>query len=435
MQSKRSTNPNPDQRHAYSSTRTHTDADDTAINEARGNVHTMKKLATLITAALVLSLAVPAFAAVDVGGKVGTKFTLEKNDSDEWELKGDAAVELETKISTGGGNPVKAVVQLTPWELNSGEFDDDDNPVGDLGDAHKPKEPVAIGIDKAWIETEGAFWHGGPSVRTRLGDVNIEWDQFVGHLGDKRGVTVEGIEVGPVTADAFYTWHNDDRPMGLAVRGTVEGVDLQGMLVKRGSENNLMVGAGLEVMPGVDVNAKMALDAERRHLYRLEANADSLIEGIKLTVGYRGADEAFDPMYTNRWDGTDELYDLRNGFNIAAETEQSGFRIKGDYDDPTGEANVNVSRDLELAGFAVAGEYNAKIRRDEDVEHTVKASTTVDLIPQLQGLALSGQVKLQGGNIDYEAAADYAAPNGINFGAKYASDKGVSATAGVTVEF
>src|SRR5690606_8910777 len=110
-------------------------------------------------------------------------------------------------------------------------------------------------------------------------------------------------------------------------------------------------------------------DAERRHLYRLEANADSLIEGIKLTVGYRGADEAFDPMYTNRWDGTDELYDLRNGFNIAAETEQSGFRIKGDYDDPTGEANVNVSRDLELAGFAVAGEYNAKIRRDEDVEH------------------------------------------------------------------
>ena len=80
----------------------------------------MKKLATLITAALVLSLAVPAFAAVDVGGKVGTEFTLEKNDSDEWELKGDAAVELETKISTGGGNPVKAVVQLTPWELNSG---------------------------------------------------------------------------------------------------------------------------------------------------------------------------------------------------------------------------------------------------------------------------------------------------------------------------
>lgn len=394
----------------------------------------MKKIAMLLSAALVLSLGVPAFAAVEVGGKVGTEFTLKKNDSDEWALNGETGVELETKISAESGNPVKAVIQLTPWKLESGQFDDGE-PVGEFGEGHPAKGAVEIGIDKAWLETEGAFWHGGPSVRTRIGDVNVEWDTYVGHLADKRGVTVEGIEVGPVTADAFYTWDGDTRPMGLAARGTVEGVDLNGMIVKRADENNLMVGAGLEVMPGMDVSAKLALDGERRQLYRVEANADNLLEGIKLTVGYRGAHDAFAPMYTNRWDGDDEVYDLLNGFNVAAETEQSGFRIKGDYDDPTGEANIAVSRDLHLAGFDIAGEYNAKIRPEVEVEHTIKASTNVDLIPQLQGLALSGQVKLQGGNVDYEAGADYVAPNGINLGAKYASEEGVSATAGVTVEF
>jgi len=399
----------------------------------------MKRVAAIVSAALVLSLAAPAFAAVDVGGKLATEFKLGQNASDEWELTGVTGLELETKISAEGGNPVKAVIQLTPWELKSGSFDDDGNPTGDFGAAHPAAGPVTIGIDKAWLETTGAYWHGGPAVRTRIGDVNIEWDQFVGHLADKRGVTVEGIAAGPVTADVFYTWDGASRPMGIAARGNVEGVDLKGMVVRRGNESNLTVGAGLQVMPGIDLSAQLALDNDRRHLYRLEATADNLLEGIKLTVGYRGADDAFAPMYTNRWEDNDptkdELYDLLDGFNIAAETVQSGFRIKGDYDDPTGEANLSVSRDVELAGLVVSGEYNAKFQREVETKHTLKASTNLNVIPQLQGLAVSGKVTLQGENLTYEAGADYVAPNGINLGAKYVSDEGVSATAGVTVEF
>src|SRR5690606_22007370 len=131
---------------------------------------------------------------------------------------GETGLELETKISAEGGNPVRAVIQLTPWELKSGEFDDDDKPVGDFGAHHPEAEAVKIGIDKAWLETEGAYWHGGPSVRTRIGDVDIDWDQYVGYLEDKRGVTVEGIQVGPVTADAFYVWDEEHRPVGVAAR-------------------------------------------------------------------------------------------------------------------------------------------------------------------------------------------------------------------------
>lgn len=410
------------------------DTGDTAIIEARGNDTTMRKLAALVSAALVLSLAVPAFAAVDVSGKLATEFKLGQNSSDEWEITGVTGVELETKVSAEGGSPVKAVIQLSPWKAESGEFDDDGNPTGEFGDPHPAGAPVTIGIDKAWLETQGAFWHGGPTVRTRIGDVEIKWDRYVGHLGDQRGVTLEGIGIGPVTADAFYTWEGAERPMGLAARGVVEGVALSGMVVKRGDENNLTVGAGLEVIPGLDVSAQLALDGERRQAYRLEASADDLLEGITVKVGYRAADTAFAPMYGNQGDDEDQ-YDLLTGFNVAAETVQSGFHIKGEYDDPTGKANISVSRDVELAGLVVSGEYNAKLQREVETEHTLKARTTIDAIPQLRGLVLSGQVKLQGDNTSYEAGAEYEAPNGIKLGAKYGSAEGFTATAGVKVEF
>lgn len=117
----------------------------------------MRKLAALVSAALVLSLAVPAFAAVDVSGKLATEFKLGQNSSDEWEITGVTGVELETKVSAEGGSPVKAVIQLSPWKAESGEFDDDGNPTGEFGDPHPAGAPRPIA---------GCAPRGPPRART-----------------------------------------------------------------------------------------------------------------------------------------------------------------------------------------------------------------------------------------------------------------------------
>src|SRR5690606_17230452 len=97
----------------------------------KGGTHTMRKGVILLVAALLFSLAAPAFAAVEVGGKLGSKFTLERV-ADKWQVRGNTGLEVETSFTADGGNPVKAVVQLEPWNLNNAGFDDDGNPIGEF---------------------------------------------------------------------------------------------------------------------------------------------------------------------------------------------------------------------------------------------------------------------------------------------------------------
>src|SRR5690606_38188396 len=99
------------------------------------------------------------------------------------------------------------------------------------------------------------------------------------------------------------------------------------------------------------------------------------------------------------------------------------------------ETNLSVKRGFALAGLDVTGRYRAKIVPGSDVEHRFSAETTTDLIPQLQGLGLSGEVKLAGSDLSWNAKAKYTAPNGLKLGAVYGSEDGPSVTAGVTVEF
>lgn len=433
----------------------------------------------MLSAALVLSLAAPAFAAVEFGGKLASEFELHQV-AGEWVIDGKTGLEIETEVKAEGGDPVKAVVELEPWRFESGFAD------GDPTDPFEnPPSGIALSnlsISKAWIETQGAYWNGGPAVGTRIGDVEINWNDYVGYLDDRRGITVVGMPIGPSTVSAFYAWDtgDDTRPYGVTARANIEGVDLGGILVRKANEMNYAVAAGMNVMPGVGVNGVLALDGDSNLLYRAEATMDGLVEGVKMTAAYRHADDDFLPAYTipardkdgdligtgyAPWERNDDdnvNYDLRTGFSVSAETTQSGVHLVASYDQPkelaefaadtviegfklAGETKVRagqveetelkVGRGLAVAGFDVDAEYKASIVPGNDVEHAFKASTTTDVIAQLQGLKLAGEVKLVGSNLTWNTSAGYAAPNGLSLGAEYDSVAGASATAGVKVEF
>ena len=440
----------------------------------------MKRIAAMLSAALVLSLAAPAFAAVEFGGKLATEFELHKV-ADEWVIDGKTGLEIETEVRAEGGDPIKAVVELSPWRFESG-FDDDGDPEDPF---ENPPSLIALSdlsIKKAWIETQGAYWNGGPAVSTRLGDVDVKWNDYVGYLDERRGITVQGLPVGPSLVSAFYAWDTDDdtRPYGVSASANIEGVDLSGILVRKADETNYAFGAGMSVMPGIDVKGALALDGQSKMLYRAEATAEGLIEGVKVTAAYRHADEDFRPAYTipaededgdtigtghdiadrNHEDNVN--YDLRTGFSVSAETTQSGVHMVASYDQPTevakfkadtevqgfklaGEAKMRsgkvekteleVGKNLTLAGFDVETNYKAVIKPGNDVEHKISAESKTDLIAQLQGLSLAGEVKLVGSDVSWNTSAKYTAPNGLNLGAKYDSVEGASATAGVKVEF
>lgn len=434
-------------------------------------------MALMLSAAMVLSLAAPAFAALEFGGRLGTELELRKENG-EWVVDGRSGIQLETDLVAESGTSVKAVVQLEPWEIDYGfdegdEDDPDDDKITGVIGAHPSSGPLSLQVEKAWIETVGPYWHGGPEVTTRIGDVEIEWNEYVGHLEEMAGVTVDGVRVGPAIARAFYAWDGAARPMGMQADASFGGLNLSGMVVRRGGENNLAFSAGMDVMPGVNLMGELALDGENRELYRVQASADDLIGGIKVSAAYRAAHEDFSPIYTvdpvdeddnpvGRNDRENVNYDLLTGFSVAVETTQAGVHMLASYDQPhreltlaadttvhgfeiggdtvlvdrkVEESNLSVKRNFTLAGLDITGKYKAKFVPESDTEHKLSAKATTNMIPQLQGLGLSGEVKLVGDDLSWSAGADYAAPNGLKLGAEYDSEDGPSLTAGVTVEF
>lgn len=415
----------------------------------------MKRLAALLAATLVLSLAAPAFAAVEIGGKLDNKFTLHEV-ADRWQIDGETGLDIETRVTGENGSNIKAVVQLG-FEKGynaKGKLDGSltfDKFLSDLGLSD-------LSVKRAWVESSGAYWHGGPEVTTKIGDVGETWDPVIAHFGRQvvndmgvkkverdyaRGIAVEGVTVGPATLRAFYGWDGADRPMALGASGSVDGVDLSGIVVRKGDENNFAFGVSTALVPGIAVSGKVALDGENRRLYRVEATADNLVEGVKVTAAYRGADDDFAPMYTvapEDKDGNllpdpnhpDNIhYDLLDGFSVAAETVQSGVRLRAAYDQPHEMLKLGASTDL----YGVTLGYEADIRKGSDVEHTLRAKTVINSIPQLQGLGLYGKVKLAGDDLTWKAKAEYQAPNGLKLGAEYDSVEGPAATAAVTVRF
>src|SRR5690625_3664749 len=130
----------------------------------------MKKLATAVSMALLLSLAAPAFAAVEFSGTLENKFEFHEV-GESWQVDGETGINVETKVTGENGQAIKGVVELGFKE----GLDDDDELDGSLAfDKFLDGLSLAdIAVKKAWIESEGAFWHGGPALTTKLGDVGV----------------------------------------------------------------------------------------------------------------------------------------------------------------------------------------------------------------------------------------------------------------------
>jgi len=396
----------------------------------------MKKTAVLLTAALVLSLAAPSVLAAqgDVTGQVETRFEYKKDDSGEYRLNGLTGIKLSPSLAAG--DKVRLGIQ---FETQPDEFDDEDNPTRDFAADHGS---MSTTLSRVWLETKGALWHGGPEVTTTIGDKELNWNAWVAHMNTRRGIAVEGLDLGVAKADVFYVWPKDDedgRPMGIRVgSGILEGVDLSAMAVRRADKFNAAVSAATE-LHGVRLDGTLALDSARRYAFKVNAAMDAA-ENLTLKAGFRQMQAGFAPMYPELDEETGYIAPFHpdsdaSGFSIGVETVQQGVTLTAEYDQPTNKAVLSAAKTFDVHGHAIEGKYTATIKAGEDVKHELEASTVTNLIPYLQGLGLSGELAVQGSNVEYEVGATYEAPNGMYLGAKYNSDSGAVVSGGLKVSF
>lgn len=396
----------------------------------------MRKAAVVLTSALVLALATPlAFAApVDVTGQVETLIEYKQDDSGQYRLDGKTGIKLTPRLTAG--SQVQLGIEL---ETKPNDFNDDDEPTRDF---NAPHGQLSTTLDKVWLETKGPWWNGGPEVTTTVGDKKLEWNSWVAHMGNRRGIAVEGIDLGIANADVFYVWEKDaedGRPIGLRINsGIIEGFDLSAMAVRRGDKLDAALSAATE-LSGVQLDGTVALDADRRYAFKVEA-AMNPVEDLTLKAGYRQMQEGFAPMYPERDEDTGYIKAFHpdsdaSGFFIGVETVQQGITLAAEYDQPTDKAVLSAAKTFDVHGHAIEGKYEVTLQRNEDVKHEVEASTKTDVIPYLQGLGINAKLTAQGGDFEYEVGTTYEAPNGLNLGVKYNSEKGAVVSGGLKVSF
>src|SRR5690606_20671147 len=317
---------------------------------SQGGSTEMKKLTVVLSAVMVLALALPAAAApaFTIGGSVEQEFRLERGENDDMRLRGYTGLDLEAARSDEDGDPIRAVIEFAPWSWNN--LGEDDELVEDIANPY-PGQATGLEIDKIYLEAQGALWNGGPEMTTTIGDVEIEHSPWVASL-DRRGAKVENLGIGPVTVAGFYGWAERDAQgqaenpaYGLSLAGNLANVGLSTSVVRQDEATELAASAVTQIGPAI-VHGTVALDENQNQAFDVNAET-AVMPNLNLHLGYRGGDEEFMPRFADvdtledegqaSWarDADDNPAQLQRGIEVGIGTVQYGTQIVASYDQPT----------------------------------------------------------------------------------------------------
>src|SRR5690606_8187815 len=60
-----------------------------------------------------------------------------------------------------------------------------------------------IQLRQAFIEADGAYWHGGPEATTRFGTLDINYSPYAS-VKNHSGISISGMDLDVVELNAFY---------------------------------------------------------------------------------------------------------------------------------------------------------------------------------------------------------------------------------------
>jgi len=420
----------------------------------------MKKLAVVLAAVMVAALALPVSAAtIDLGGKL----TSEVYHDFVQGAGGSTALELSAGIGLIGKQNVRGVVKVSgmKWSLDLAEN-------GQLGLPNTENMSIT-----AYLETVGPYWTGGPSVATRIGDLELAYSPFILKTKAVDGISVSGAAVGPIGIEGFYGWSGGQAARGALAKTEFAGVGLDGALVKVGNaETDYMAHAAAVPMPGLAIEALYAAQSNT-NAAAMRAAAAYKIPFLPLPVtasaGYRRTGEAFAPTFRSTEKGnplegqagvaaiTAGLDTSVAGFDIAVDGEILGRNNDGKLDDErsigaavgtrigwvdvaaghkitqedlttedpsttnTTTLGVGFAERPILPNLVMSASYNATITNFSlsGMRHVAKAAVGTD-IGAFRGVSISGMIDtVPKDGPGRQLGVEYGAPCGVKLGYAY----------------
>lgn len=291
--------------------------------------------------------------------------------------------------------------------------------------------PVTV----AYLEHTGSFTDGGQRVRTRLGDVFIDFSRNIAYVEKFQGLRVTGFTLGSTAFDVAYGWNPStasspyDTLAGVRADGRLLGTDYWFVVLNSDSlQTNLMeLGLGREIA-AFDVDA-LFMDNGEFNAYQFKASVP--VRTWKLSGTYTDWG-AFDTPYTGR--GDTYLWYKYNGKYNVKELELSGS-VRG-VDLTFGLLTYDDLMDIQRR-FSSKAEWpvrTMKMRHDLEIDQNLGRATKNKL--SLEGTTnVRNWLRNVDWGVSWDAAANedafavkatYTAPNRITFTAEHKSDSGAS---------
>ncbi len=432
----------------------------------------MKKTIVLALIVALVAVAPVSAAGLDFGGAIETKIEVNKKGEDLTVVPGS---ELSLNLGVSAAqDKIRAGVEFGL------EREDEDLMPSDitLGD---------IALKQAFIEADGAFWHGGPEATTRFGTLNIGYSPYASLKG-RSGISISGVDLDVIGLGAFYGLPGEQGHV-LGLRSDLyllEDVMLGASVIKDNEILRVQVDAAAAPIEGLVVAGNVAFDHTADSGLKMDnlwtARADyQLAEGTSVIAGYKHITDGFAPRYvaakTRNENAEHDWVHLarakNSGLFVGFETEQQGVNMNAAYDQMFAEASIGagtqyegfrfnvetvldvpavsaiatktttfgVGREFDIIdGLAIDAKYEGKWTggTERNLVHTIGASTTLGLVPAIDGLELEAEVSASELNFDsvgYKVGAKFAAPNGVNLGIEHARSTGTTFNAGMKVEF
>lgn len=438
-------------------------------------------LASVVLSLVVVSaLSIGAMGAplqLDVSGSLETELAIVQKVGGGFDLLGRGGVRLQLgSVLTSQDGTIRGVINLRSAEVGG---------IGDFADLDTfGSSIINLYVDSAYLEAEGPWWVGGPSVITRIGRHNVSYSDWVAHRVGHNGIGISGLQLGQLAIDAYAGWTEDDRPVALRARADLDVFEVDTTFVDRragsGRVTDLVAHLNIDLLEDVRLLATVARDGEHEvFAYRGEANLGPF-SGVDVDFAVWSTPEEFAPRYANYGAENPVFTADSRGVKVGASTVWSGIQLRGAVSDlgrvsdpnwkqriysVDGETNlegfdvsfgfahenlngvtartIEVGVARELAGILLG--YTGKLRSGEPLESVVTASTTRNL-PIFGDVDLSGRVRVKSGtDTQVDASAKWQAPNGINLGLHYANYEltgirpgnadGFYATAGYVLQF
>jgi hypothetical protein len=208
----------------------------------------MKRSIILALVAALIAAAPVAAAGLDISGAIETKIEVNKNGKDLTVVPGS-----ELSLNLGLSAAEDKVRAGLEFGLAKKTENEDLVPTDiTLGD---------IALKQAFIEADGAFWHGGPEATTRFGTLDIRYSPYAS-LAKRSGISISGVDVEVAALNGFYALPADNGHV-LGMRGDLlilEDVAVGASVIKDDEITRLQLDAAAAPLEGLNVRGAIAAD-------------------------------------------------------------------------------------------------------------------------------------------------------------------------------